>query len=286
MSVYDIEAFLKTINKELIKQGTSLEQVKSLHLAYPHKHPLHYPKDYNVAKYTVKDFKEELEKRVPHIQWKSADEICETVQLGRAEDQSSTHALTARQTYEIYRPAQKNSSLFIKPSHQGKAFFVIVDTQIEQGTTVANLMSYIGHNKGDVLAIAVSMGLMFEKSIAQKATASKNLSLSKKFNDAARNTGRLPEMAKAFSDSAKKSGLDWSPAYCMDIFEEKLKKCGNSVFALTDGECRKLINTTSGFYTTSESFISILEKLDPQFEATVTQPREKSSCAPETPAIS
>jgi len=143
ISFYDVECFLKTINEELHKQGTSFEQVKRIYLAYPHKHPLLFPGYINKAEYVVKDFKAMMEKEVPHVQWKIADEICETVHLGRSEDQTSVHALRDRQIYEIYNFKQKNYSSFIKLSHQEKSFFVIVDTTIEQGTTAANLMSYI-----------------------------------------------------------------------------------------------------------------------------------------------
>lgn len=287
-SIYNSEGFLKTLNQELLKQGTSLEQTECIYLAYPHKHPVLFPDHYNSAEKTVSVFKKVLEKKEPHIQWKSADEICETVHLERSGNQTIIHALTAHQIYEIYSSAQKKLSLFTEHPYQKKNFFVIVDSTIEQGTTVANLMSYIEHNGESVLAVA-SNTFGYKVSIVQETTIPENFLLSKPFNNAARNTGRLPQMAKAFFKSAKKEGFDWSPQYCLELFEESLKKNNGSVFTLTDGECMELIGTVRGCYNTSESFPSLLKKLDPQFKATLTQPIAKSFCMPEVsaaPAIS
>ncbi|MFH1157870.1 MAG: hypothetical protein V1721_03170 [Pseudomonadota bacterium] len=278
----DTEGFLKTLDQELRKQGTSLAQVKRITLAYPHKHPVLHPDHYNPAENTVDAFKCAVERAAPHIQWDVFHELCDTVSLGRAENQNSDHALMHPQVYEIYTPPRKKPLPFIDRPHQGKEFFVIVDATIEQGTTAANLMSVIEHNWGPVLAI--SAFTLQGASLAQESTSSQESALSGRFNDASRNTGRLPELAQAFSDSAKKCGFDWPPSYCMEKFNEALKNTYvKDPSALTDGECRRIIETVNGSYRKPESFPSLLKRLDPQFEAE-TGARPKSAngtrCAP------
>ena len=286
MNIYDTRGMLETLDQELYKQGTSLEHIGHITLVYPQKHPLGYPEHFNGAKYTTEEIKEVIEKKAPYVQWNIADEICETVDLGWPENQTGANALIAHQIYEIHRPSQKKPLPSIERPHQGKNFFVIIDTTIQQGTRVANLMSYIEHNGGSVLAVA-STDAVYGTSLAQKATTSKKSSLSKQFDKAAKNTGRLPEMAEAFSNSAKENGFNWSPLHCLTLFEQSLKKNNNNVrnvFALTDGECERLIETVNGNDKTPESFLSLLKKLNPQFKATVTRSMAKPSPrAPTTP---
>ena len=82
------------------------------------------------------------------------------------------------------------------------------------------------------------------------------------FNDVARNTGRVAEMALAFSASALRDGKDISPQQAIDLFEEKLNKVGNSVFAMTDGEASRMIQTVKGSDEKSVPFLQVLRSLD------------------------
>jgi len=268
---FKVKKLLKVIDQELIKHGTSLEKVGHITLVYPHKHPILFPDHHNSAENATIMLKKQLKRLAPQVQWITADAICETLRLNRSKNQTSLYALMTHQIYDIYKPSQKDYLPFINPPHQGKDFCVIVDRVIEQGTTISDLKNYIEHNGGFVLAASASA--LNGTSFAQKKGSFKKTHLSKKFNDASRNTGRLPEMAEAFSKSAKKSSFNWSPKLCMDMFNESLKKHGNSVFALTNNECSELINTVS--CTINEpncspvSFPSILDQLNSKF---VTEP--------------
>ena len=121
-------------------------------------------------------------------------------------------------------------------------------------------MSYIANNNAEVLMIQTDRHTPF----AQRRVANDNgpVTLSPEFNDVSRNNGRVPEMAKAFSVSAKKSGLDWSPLASIEKFETALQKHGNSVFALTDGEAEHLVKDIDGRLYPGVSFPQLLEKLE------------------------
>ena len=244
------------LDQELRKQGTTLDCMERITLAYPHKHPELYPGHVNLAKMRVEEFRVLARSAAPHVQWIVADGLCETVHLKRSEDQTSLHALTKRQIYDIHRPSQETPCPFFEPLHTAKEFFMIVDNGIEQGTTIANLMSYITYNGGCVLGAAA----VRSRALVQQEHRPKNaVSLSAQFNDPARNAKKLPRLAQAFSRSAKDNRRDWSPAACLDMFEQHLNMHGNSVFALTDGECERLIETMHGRY--GERFPTLLKKL-------------------------
>lgn len=165
LSSFDIEKILTSIDQELHKLGTSLQRVERINLAYPHKHPEYYPDNYDSAKESANYIQEKLKEAAPHIKWILADGICETVHLARSENQASTHALMNHQIYEIHKPSQKEEFPFLDVENQKQEFFIIVDAAFEQGTTVANLISYIEHNGGFALAASV---LEEGRNIAQK----------------------------------------------------------------------------------------------------------------------
>lgn len=249
------------LNRELHKHGTSLDRVRQITLAYPHKHPELYPNHVNNAEIAVNHFKETIEAATPHIRWVVAGGLCETVHLGRSENQSSVHALTGRQVYAVHRPSQESPCPLLEHKGDGKDFFIVVDAGIEQGTTVANLVSYITHNGGVVLAAAAREGC----ALAQQGLflAEDVSSLSSRFNDRSRNTKSLPRLAEAFSRSAKEKGKNWSPETCLEMFEDRLNDCGNSVFSLTQGECGRLIDAMRGKdIAYRDTFPALLKKLE------------------------
>lgn len=260
ISPFSTEEAVRVIEEQLALRGTSLDEVKRINLAYPHKHPGLFPFLKNAAEESVQSFRQRLSAARPDVDWVIAAAICERVQLSRSEDQSSIYALTTKQVYDVYKPAQQQPLPFIEKGNASREYFVVVDWTIEQGTTIANLMSYIRHNGGDVLMAAADQ----HAALLQKRTAANDdvPGLSAAFNAPARNNGRVPELAKVFAASARREGKDWAPAECIDKFEEGLQKHGNSIFALTDGECARLIKTIEGEYFHKTSFPGLLDGLD------------------------
>lgn len=279
---HDIGKILKVVRQELLKQGTTLAKVERINIAYPHKHPVLYPGYRDQATNGARRLKERLSEKGYGVYWAVADGICETVHLGRSENQTSIHALMSRQIYDIHKPIQYDPIPFIDAPRQKKEFFIVTDWAIEQGTTIANMINYIEHNGGHVLAAVTEST---PSSFTQESSFwHKKASLSSSFNTSARNTARLGQLAYIFSKSARQEGIAWLPEQCLTIFNACLEKHGNSVFALTDGECKRLIDTIRGVDTMGhghsfyQSFISILKTLDPELDP-LSISRENSPAA-------
>jgi hypothetical protein len=254
---------VSAIDQQLNKHGTSLTEVKRINLAYPHKDPTLFPGHYDNAKNTISSLQQMLSDAAPkNVQFYVVDEMVETVKLGRSEDQSSVHALTARQVYKIADDPQKDKPFHFKDPETGKGeFFLVVDGCVEQGTTLANIASYIALQGGTVLGAITSN----EQKLVQRDTATvvERELVGERFRDPDRNTGRLVQLAESFAKSAAKDGIRLSAEKCLDIFEGRLNLFGNSVVALTDGECKRIIETMeSRHYGGSDSFKGLIEKLD------------------------
>ncbi len=166
----------------------------------------------------------------------------------------SIHAITAKQAYVVDPDIQPEFAE--QKQALGQNFFIIIDTCVEQGTTIANLMSYIHHNGGIVLAVVAGLGRLSQVRIDSP------ISLKGEFANNTRNTGRLAELAEAFANSAQLCGKDWTPDQCIERFEERLNRHNHTVFALTDGECGRLLNSTNGYLYRQEHFPSLITKLE------------------------
>jgi hypothetical protein len=257
LAPYSGEEALQLITAELSRRSVDIESVDHINIAYPHKHPGIYPAYHNTAEERAYAFRERMVAVAPQIEWVIAEALVERVRLGRSENQTSFHALTGKQEYDIYLKVQHEPLPFAHKD-RWREFFVIVDNTIEQGTTIANMMSYIRYNGGDVL---MAQGDHRVHIAQHRDVANDMADIGAAFNDVSRNTGRLPELAVAFSYSAKRHGRDWTPKQAIEKFEAAINKYGNSVFALTDGEVQRLIKNVNG---TQESFPSLLEKLEKQ----------------------
>ena len=256
------ESVVAAIDRELKKTGTTVQEIDRIYLAYPHKDRTLFPGHYDNASNTVQNFQQRITSHLPHIQFYAVDEVVETVRLGRSEDQSSVHALTARQVYRVADNPQQEKPFQFKNAETGKPeFFLVLDACVEQGTTLANFMSYITLQGGHVLAAVAGN----EQKLVQRETATmaERVLVSEGFRDSSHNTGRLVQLAEAFSKSAKRDGIELSPAKCLDIFEGRMKLLGNTVLALTDGECERLIETLENrHYGGGDTFKSLMSKLD------------------------
>lgn len=261
------------------------EKPLRINLAYPHKDPDLFPDHFNEAEGYVDHFLRNFQPAIQGVEWRRAHEIVEMVRLGRSEDQTSVHALTARQEYRLRDPetTPETPFRFKDPETGVPELFIIVDDCIEQGTTMANLMSHIEKEGGRVIAVAAAQGgknLLQDKVTAALVNGEKRPfdATGSRFFDPEKNTGRLPHLAHSFAQAAAREGLKISPQKCMDIFEGRLNLFGNTVFALTEGECERLAESLdrSGHYGNRISFRSLITKLDEKL-ATYAQ---KNDAAP------
>ncbi|MDD9900029.1 MAG: hypothetical protein OXT65_03535 [Alphaproteobacteria bacterium] len=245
------DAFLRTLKAALAARNIAETEVKRINVAYSHKHLGHHPGHSNHARREAVIAENILLKALPNAEVIRADAICETVHLKRSSYQESTAALTKKQVFDVHLVSQEEPLPFVEePLGTEKELFVVVDGYCEQGSTLANMISYIHHNGGDVLMAATGGGCEYAGNhLARyekpKVTALfEKVELSAPFNDANRNTARFKEMAVAFSKSScTMAGDIMSPQACMEAFEAALNRHNNSVFVLTDGECRRVIET-------------------------------------------
>ena len=272
----DVGEIARVIDKELRKHGTSLKDVERIHIAYPHKHPGLFPGHYDGATSYAAKFAEQMThpgSPASNILWNVAKELVETQRLGRSEDQSSVHALTAKQEYAFnFTPGEASTTALIGDNR--KEFFVVVDTMSEQGTTFANLISHIRANGGVVLATVGSGRLLQEE---DEKHQQRSAQLPSKFTDPSRNDGKLASLGIALQQSARESGMDWTPGECVEMLNDALKKNGNSVFAMTNGEVQRVIDSVTHNHRDSTSFVGMLKKLEEKAEAAAAAPAKPAA---------
>ncbi len=157
-------ALLPRIEAELAKQGHTLASVGEINMICPQKdpdaHPGHHDPAVAVLRVAAKKLQAEMAVRrlgrsAPKII--QHDAIGELVHLDRSSGRGGIfHSLTRQQVFNVNaaRHARHPTSFLAADTAPRPHYFVIVDWHISQGTTVANLASYITHNGGHVLAIA------------------------------------------------------------------------------------------------------------------------------------
>ncbi len=157
-------ALLPRIEAELAKQGQTLASVGEINLVCPQKDPVAHPGHRNPAqgvfRLAVKKLRAEiaarkLGKHAPKVIVQDA--ICELVHLDRSSGRGGVlHSLTRQQVFNVnaQRRALHPTSFLARDGADKPHYFVVVDWHVSQGTTVANLASYIAHNGGHVLAVA------------------------------------------------------------------------------------------------------------------------------------
>lgn len=255
--------FKDALDLALKKYGVSLSTLKRITIAYPQKDPDLYPDHRNRGYEEACRIADQIKSAHPHITCVLAEPLCEKLRLKRSQTQDSLHALLQRQEYSlksVKKKFRKPSFHFAEPRSGKKELFIVTDHFTEQGTTLAELVSCIEHN-GGLVALAVSHNS--GEDFAQAEPENKKLvaPLGAPFNNASRNTAMLPYMAAAFALSAKKNGRDWKPQTCIEKFEKALNAAGHSVFALTHGECVRLVDTAMENYHDKISFPDILTRI-------------------------
>ncbi len=228
-----------SMNEQLDNAGLDGIEGRTIYIAYPRKNPHIFP---HHSDFDPRDMFRRLKKKFPKTNWVLVDNIVENRHLDRSSNQTSLHALTQKQDYEVLGPASQNPFL----NQQAPPLFLIFDNNVEQGTTMANFASFIEHNGGKILGIVATESRFRQKDTRQRF---RHVTLSGPFTDTTRNIGRLAEMADAFYKSVKDRDLMTGfPAKAdhqgmLENFEDVLNQVGHSVFAMTDGEARRLIQT-------------------------------------------
>jgi hypothetical protein len=269
---YNGKEIIETIESELTKHNSSIRQIERLNIAYPHKHPFGEELHVNTATVAVSIFEDILSIEAPDVKLVSADAIYEEHHLDRSTDMSSLHALTGKQYYKVDPELQRKPLPFIDPDNQQTEYFIIIDTCIAQGTTIANLINYIEHNNGVVLAASVGRHCGFGMDIVQRPSISEERTDKILLSNSTKNTGRIPELAAEFvksvtryiskrtedkiealfnqkfrsicSDESRKNQVAET---LIDRFENALNRHGNSLHSLTNGECSRLIEAVSSW---------------------------------------
>ncbi len=252
------EELVLKIDTALQKNGFSLDTVGRITIAYPHKDPNLFT-DRRGGYDAAMSFLEKVSEAAPQVEWLTADALCDTVHLQRMwNGHNSLYTITKSHTYAVRPELQERPLPFLDPDNKKQEVFIIVDDILEQGTTVANLCSYLTHNGALVLGAAVDG----ELEILQKRYGwDDDVDLKAEFKDANRNTGQLPALARAFTDSALKHGhREATPDKCLEVFEEALREHGKSVFSLTQAECFRLINTVDTEHEET-SFPDLLQQM-------------------------
>lgn len=154
---------LPRIEAELAKQGHTLTTVGEINLICPQKdpdaHPGHHDPAVAVLRVAAKKLQAEIAARklgrtAPKIV--KHDAIGELVHLDRSSGRGGIfHSLTRQQVFNVNaaRYARNPTAFLAHGANQRPHYFVIVDWHVSQGTTVANLASYVTHNGGHVLAV-------------------------------------------------------------------------------------------------------------------------------------
>jgi hypothetical protein len=97
------ESVQKLLNLLKAEGIENAEKPLRIHVAYPQKDPDLFPDHLNEAEHCAEQFLRNFQPAIRAAEWRLAREIVETVRLGRSEDQTSVHALTARQEYKVHR---------------------------------------------------------------------------------------------------------------------------------------------------------------------------------------
>ncbi len=260
----------KTVTESLNRCGMDPRRVRKIGVAYPHKHPSDMSHS-NSAYAVARDFTQKMNTAYGRELFVPAHAIYDTRKLWRAFEQSSHHALTAGQIYEVDASVQHPPLPFLHKVDPRSRCFVIVDSFVEQGTTLANLYSFLTANGGVVLAAgADDVHGRSSRFLAQQNTPARDygrgagmMDMNDVLKDLPDNlqTGRIPELAQAFVASARLYKKDWTPRECAEKFAAAIAPYGLTLHSLTDGECTRLVDAVMGGHHTKASFPALLEKL-------------------------
>lgn len=238
-------ALLETLVRELARQGQTPDTVGEVTVVFPNKDPYLFLTHSNGKGETASwqtinaikaAWKQVYGTKMP-FKLNRCGLISETAHLNRSNNQQHVlHALEHRQQYVARRPLLGQTPSFLSADHASRQhYFIIADAYIEQGTTVANLASYLSHNGGHVLA-AVHRAPSGQPLVADRA-----LSLTDGFAAAAGQGKVLKALGRHLASAAGRECKDISPLQALEDIEACVNARGHSLAALTHAEMTRLM---------------------------------------------
>lgn len=258
---------LDTIEAELAKRGETLHSVGEINLVCPQKDPDIYQGHRNPAlgvfRLAVRKLRAELKSRGVNpakIKITPQNAICELVHLDRSSGRGVLHSLTRRQVYNVNAArAKRQPTSFLM--HQDKPhYFVVVDWHVSQGTTVANLSSYIAHNGGHVLAVAslfYSRNLLPDQNKLKLNEIPEDKSwLAREFAQSASGADATASIGYMLARSAIRDGIKGMGVNrALANVERALNRHGQSLKAMTHSEAYSLLDGLRSGYISYKSLM-------------------------------
>lgn len=262
------DELLDVLTRELAKCGKTWADAGQVTIIYPSKDTRLFPL-HNNGKGVLAGMKTEQALRkawrrqhrgpIP-VKLRNCDLIAETSYLNRSNNQDTLHVLTKRQQYVARKPWFSKNLPFLSRDHAGtEHYFVIADCFIEQGTTVANLASYITHNGGHVLAAVQSgdqSGMPLVPFNAFGPFEGQHTELKGTFAEAANNRG-LAALGFFLARSAERHGIRVTRDEALAQVEVAINPYGQSLTALTHAETMKLIQSLQVNAVTFKQLINL-----------------------------
>jgi len=214
---HSAKPLLALIESQLEKNGTTLAQAGRIHIAYPHKHFLKRPWHPNNALATATALQRDLKALAPHVDWVMADAFYERVHLDRSHAKGLVSTLTQKHDFGVAPSLQSAPMDFLHRAPETPAYFIMVDTSYELGTTMANFKSFIEANGGTVLAGTAHNAWDGSWDFAQMP-------------------GNMPRLGDAFAKAAQAEGMDYTPDQCLALVKDALALHHSSLEVLTQPE--------------------------------------------------
>lgn len=131
--------------------GLDITRVNRINIAWPQKHP--HTGHYNAALEPAQQLKARLATLFPSKDIVLAHAIYETQKLNRSESQNPTETFTRKQFFKTDTDLQEQEMPFLRADTPADEAFILSDWTVSQGTTLANLASFILHNGGRIIAL-------------------------------------------------------------------------------------------------------------------------------------
>lgn len=203
-------------------------------IAYPHKSPSRiFPAPHPLT-LLARRFQAALRHDIPQVDWRLATGLCELRHLNRSSSkaQGLVPTLRAKHHFGFVAADQIDPLPFMDRNNNAPSYFIVFDDAYEQGTTAANMISFLHHNGGHVLAAASAYPPQQQKSFQLRA-----------------DKNAIPAIAKALA------GFAWvgAPAGTrqqyindhiddyMQELETALQHVGLSLYTLTAAECAHMV---------------------------------------------
>lgn len=246
VSYTEKDNLIAAVRVGLDHHGIDYKTLSRLTVAWPQKDPR--TKHINDAASHADELCRALADAFPGKDILRADALYETRHLGRSERADMQYTLTARQSFAVDPDLQKTPLPFITDDGARGEAFVLTDWISMQGTTLAALSSYITHNGGHVVAVALPYG---GKPLLQQNDRSGT------YDRALPDRGQIQSLASTFRAAAAGNG-NYTGAECVALFDRALRLHGLSLDTLTNGEALSLRSEMTSRYV---SFSSFVEKL-------------------------